>query len=176
VKGVPIGRRSGTLQRFRILLFEDRIEDVSIRLDGLEVRRLFFDELQSATVHRRKGVVDLVAGSVLTGLLLTIALVSARPAPPVAAVFAGIALATGALTALALAYPRHWLVVYAPDQKIEIPLSRSAARRDRTLARVVRTIGRYQDHHASPRTASEPDAQAPEPPPPVPPRPPSTRV
>ena len=176
MKGVPIGRRSGTLQRFRILLFEDRIEDVSIRLDGLEVRRLFFDELQSATVHRRKGVVDLVAGSVLTGLLLTIALVSARPAPPVAAVFAGIALATGALTALALAYPRHWLVVYAPDQKIEIPLSRSAARRDRTLARLVRTIGRYQDGHASPGTASAPEPPAPEPPPAVSPRPSPNRV
>ena len=176
MKGVPIGRRSGTLQRFRILLFEDRIEDVSIRLDGLEVRRLFFDEVESATVHRRKGVVDLVAGVVLTGLFLTIALLSARPAPPVAVLFAAIALATGALTALALVYPQHRLVVYAPDQKIEIPLSRSAARRDRTLARLVRTIGRYQDGHASPRTASAPEPPAPEPPPAVSPRPSPNRV
>jgi hypothetical protein len=148
MKGVLLGRRAGTLQRHQVLLFEDRMEDMALRLDGLEVRRLFFDEAQCATVHRRRPILELITGT-LVSLVLVIGAYLARTAPPMAISFGAAGLVTALFTALAVVYPRHLLVVRAPDQKLEIPLSRWAARRKRTLQRVVDAIAEYQDRHAA---------------------------
>jgi len=150
VKGRLIGWRRTLLQRHRLLVFDDRLEEVTDALLGLEVRRLFFDEAESLTVHRALGAL-IGTGAlavVFTLLLLGVALAGADRSVIVviAIILAVIALAL----VLLLVFPQHVVKVRAPDQVFEAQLPALRFRRERAVRLLVEKIERYQREHAPP--------------------------
>jgi hypothetical protein len=149
MKGILLGRRKSLLQRHRLLLFEDRIEEVTDALLGLEVRRLFFDETESVTVHRT------YASLIITGLLLLlfglVLVLVAVTAGDRELLFGLAILVLMALLALVfqLVCPPHLLKVRAPGQVLEAHLPVLPPLRERALRRLVEAIERYQREHAA---------------------------
>jgi hypothetical protein len=141
-----IGRRNELFQRYRILLFEDRIEEVSLSLTGLEVKRFFFDEAAAATVrplHRWPEALVAVVGA---GLLFWAAVsMAAGPTDRVAAAVVGV---IGLLALLVFAYvvvnPLQKVQLHGSEESLEFVLPRSRARGERALRRLVRAIEAYQ--------------------------------
>jgi len=161
MRALRVGRRNEPFARYRVLLFEDRLEEVRDALTGLEIKRFFFDEAQFATVHREGNWLEVgLAGALgLFFLLLTVAVLLEPPVEPVAAAIAGgTTLALGGITAYLLRSPPHRMAIRAPDHALEFRLPRRGGPREEALRRVVRAVERYQGRHAPPKA---PPAEAP---------------
>ena len=146
-----VGARSYVVVRYRMLLFEDRVEEVGGTLLGLEIRRLFFDEVQCATVHRGSAVLEVLGwglGVVLLAAGGVAAYVGGLPWLLLGLGVAALAALLGA--AHAAMRPPYILVLRTADQVLETRLSRDPARRAAVLGRLVRAIEPFQRGHAPP--------------------------
>jgi hypothetical protein len=166
VKSLLLGRRNAAFQRYRVLLFEDRMEEVSMTLGSLEVSRLFFDEAAYATVHRMRNWPHVLAMGVLAAIPAAMAIgfaVSSTGIERTIWVLCWSLLALFLLGWLAylVLYPPHQLVVRAPDQKFSVLLPRRKG--ERIIQRLVQAVEAYQAAHAPPE--AEPVRVVPEPPP-----------
>ena len=157
MRGQRIGRRTELFQRYRILLFEDHLEEVSATLTSLEVKRFFFDEAEFATVHplRRWPEVSLAVVAVLLFALVTVALVRNPLYLSAGSVTGGIALVCIGLIAYLAVNPPHKLVIHAPDEALEFILPRLRGRRERAVQRLQGTIESYQARHPRPAHPQE---------------------
>jgi hypothetical protein len=163
VSAYKLGRRSSAFARYALLLFDDRVEEVSYTLAGLEVKRFFFDEADFMTVHRVSST-----GEAFLALMASLglgALAFASWSNPL-----GWPLAVAAVLMLALAVfvylnPAHKLVLAAPDpETAECRLSRFASRREEAIGRLTRAVARYQSRtgrSAAPKTAEPPSVLTP---------------
>jgi hypothetical protein len=146
VKGLPIGRQSNLIELTRLVVHPDRLEQLSYSVFGLEVRRLFFDELSCATVHRRFATwVELAfAGlAALLGLVLTGVGLWQRWAMMVAAGGLGLLTFLGLLLAARLE-PPHELVVWADRRCLRTLLPRRADARERAIRHLIRAVESHQ--------------------------------
>jgi hypothetical protein len=160
-----VGTRSFVAVRYRMLLFEDRVEEVGGTPLGLEIRRLFFDEAQCATVHRTSTALEVVAGA-FCALLFAAGAVLAH----LGDLWLGSFLLS-LLAVVAVGYavhgvvrPAYVLVLRTADQHLETRLPRDSGRRAEVVGRVARTIERYQAQHAPPGSAAPPAEPPAEPP------------
>ncbi len=145
MKARLVGRRASAFERTRLLAFDDRLELLGGGgVTGWEVRRMFFDEIECATVlpQIQWGTVLLLG---LLGALLLVPGLALLTNDPVPGAFFGLAgaalLVTAAVNALV---PHQRLVVHAPGQVFETLLSRQSAERARVLDDLVRAIESYQ--------------------------------
>jgi len=138
-----VGRRTTFLQRRRLVLYPDRVEELTATPVELEVRRMFFDEISSATVHRRLLWTELVAGvlNVFVGLSLVGWALEDR-LPGALGVGAVLLLAGALLAVRALLQPTRVLVLRAGSQRMETHLPRW--RHAQRLDQLVRSIERFQ--------------------------------
>jgi hypothetical protein len=147
--GFSVGSRSYVVVRYRMLLFEDRVEEVGGTLLGLEIRRLFFDEVQCATVHRGSAVLEVLAWGVGAVLLASGGVAAYLGGMPWVLLGLGVAALAAVLGAAHAAMrPPYVLVLRTADQALETRLSRDPTRRASVLGRLVRTIEPYQRGHA----------------------------
>jgi len=164
VSAFKVGTRNAVAIRYRLLLFEDRVEEVGETLLGLEIRRLFFDEVECATVHQASRLLGILAGGSATAVLLLGAVGAGfgQWFPGVYA-FAVLTLVAACLTAYAVVRPPFRLVLRAPSHSLEALLSRDAAKREEAIRRLTRAIDRFQVRHATPSEAPPPELPGPEP-------------
>ncbi len=149
MSALVIGRRAGAFERARLLLFDDRLELLgSGGLFGWDVRRMFFDELECATVCPRVqwGTVILSAFAALW-TFVTAALVLASVAL-LAALLAVLGVGLVALAVRHVVAPTHRLIVRAPGQAFDALLPRAAAERERVLEALRSAIDAHQARHA----------------------------
>lgn len=161
MKAVVLARRRDVHQTYRLLLFDDRLEEVGQNLLGSEVRRLFFDEAESATVHASRDWAQIVlAGLFGAGLLaLGVVLRDDEMVAELAVALAVLGVGALGLVVFGLVNPPHVLHVRASDHALSGRLPRFAGRREDVLARLARAIELYQARHRPP----EPPAGAPPP-------------
>jgi len=150
VKGTKVGRRAQVNQRFTILLFDDRLEEVSPTFSSLEVRRFFFDEAGGATVQARARWPHVLAWGIVTFFLVSITWalmldVSSRPAGIFFAVFLAIALVP---LGLSIFTAPHLMALHAPDDRLEFDLPRWPPRRERAIRLVLEAVARRQGRPA----------------------------
>ena len=149
-----IGRRNELFQRYRILLFEDRIEEVSLSVTGLEVKRFFFDEAAALTVRPLRRWPEALVALVAAGLLLWAAVALILAANPTDRAGGAIILVLGLLALLAFAYvvanPLQKVELHGSEESLEFVLPRFRGRGERALQRLVRAIEAYQSRRAPP--------------------------
>jgi len=157
MKGTPIARRGGLFEAQRLVLHPDRVEQLSLSAFGLDVRRLFFDELSCATVQRQFAPwTELLIGllcAFLGVLLLGLGLWQRSALAIVLGVFA-LLVFLGLLLAAWLE-PPHLLVLRAGDQALRGSLPRRPAAREEALRRLLRAVERHQ-RLRDPKGASDP--------------------
>lgn len=149
MKGRLVGRRVSAFARTRLLAFDDRLE---LLTDGgvqrVELRRMFFDEVSGATVHR-----EIQWGTVVvSGVLGLGALVSGLALVPYVAPLGG-GLALLGLVALAgavfgIEQPPHVLKVHAPGQVFGTLLPTGGGKREHVLRELQAAIDVYQNRGA----------------------------
>jgi len=161
MRPVALGRRREPFAAYTLLLFEDRLEEVARTPLALEIRRLFFDEVQGATVHLGWGAAEallcLLAGG---AALLPVAMMwedgqrrtAAAICGPVAALLFGAA-------AFFLARRPRVLTVHAPGLVLRTRLPLRASRRAARLRALREAVARFQE-------AGRPEGPAPFVPPP----------
>ena len=168
-----VGRRSFVAVRYRMLLFDDRVEEVGGTPLGLEIRRLFFDEVQCATVHRTSTALEVVAGAFCALLFVGGAVLFHLGDLWLGSFYMSLlALAAVGYAVHGVVRPAYVLVLRTADQHLETRLPRGARERAEVIGRVTRTIERFQAQHAPP--PAEPAGEGPPAPPggdapPVPP-------
>jgi hypothetical protein len=167
VKGLPVGRRSNLIELTRLVVHPDRVEQLSYSLFGLEVRRLFFDELSCATVHRRFATwVELAFAGIALLVGLVLAGVGLWQRWPMMVAGGGLALLTFlSLLLAAWLEPPHELTVWADRRSLRTLLPRRTEARERALQHLLRAVEGYQRRHASQPGRRAPVAPAPAPPP-----------
>lgn len=146
MKGTPIARRGGLLESQRLVLHPDRVEQLSLSAFGLDVRRLFFDELSCATVQRQFAPwTELLIGLLcaLLGVLLLGLGLWQRSALEIGLGVFALLLFLGLLL-LAWFVPPHLLVLRAGDQTLRGSLPRRSAAREEALRRLLRAVERHQ--------------------------------
>jgi len=148
-----LGKKSSSVQVFRYVLWEDRIEQVASMLFATEVTRLFFDELTSATVHRHRPLVWITIWSLAfltaAGSLALLFLFPSRTFEPVMTFFAIVGLLV-LVVSLPGALPRHRMVVHAPGQSFDFSLSLLPGRREAAIRRFIEAV---EQHQAEPQEA-----------------------
>jgi hypothetical protein len=145
-----LGRRSSPFARYGLLLFDDRVEEVSYTLAGLEVKRFFFDEADYLTVHRVSNAGEIVLAAV-AGVIMGAFAVGTREMPGFVVFFGVLAVLFVVLALLAYVSPPYKLVLAAPSPEMaECTLPRSRGRREEAIGRLTRAIARYQARTARP--------------------------
>jgi hypothetical protein len=159
-----VGVRRLVFIHYRMLLFEDRVEEVGGTMLGLEVRRLFFDEVESATVHRSSAAPSVIAAwaaaLVLAGAAAGAGFGGLRL---LSFLFSLLAVAAIVVAVAAALRPPYTLVLRARGHTLQTVLPRDPGRRDEAMGRLARSIERYQSRHAPPPPEA-PDLPLPEPP------------
>lgn len=146
MKALQLGQRRPLLGvPTRLLLFDDRVEEVRAIGFELEITRLFFDELRCATVTPRRHWLEPLAliGVAFLGVAGGTAL--ARAGDVSISPVAGLTLVFFSLLLLAvggwlLATPAPVLTLYAADHKLDATLPRRAGARRRRLTRLVEAV------------------------------------
>jgi hypothetical protein len=162
VRAHKIGRRNAPFARYALLLFEDRVEEVSYTLSGLEVKRFFFDEADFMTVHRLSNVAEVALAVLVMALLVVLAVASSGNAVAVW-IFGSLAALMLAVAALLVYFPPWKLVLAAPSpETVECLLPRGRGRREEALGLLTRAIARYQSRTAR-AAGPAPDATPPPP-------------
>ena len=150
-----IGKRYSSVQVFRYVLWEDRLEQVASMLFATEVTRLFFDELTSATVHRHRPLVWITIWSLafLTGAgsLAMAVLAPMGVLESVMAVFATFGIVVSVVS-LPAALPRDRMVVHAPGQSFDFNLPLLPGRREAAIRRFIDAV---EQHQAEPQEAPQ---------------------
>jgi hypothetical protein len=165
MKAYKLGRRTAAFARYTLLLFDDRVEEVSYTLAGLEVKRFFFDEADFMTVHRPSNAAEVSLAGLVAAIMGTLALLSTAEII-LASILGSLAALLLALAVFLFFYPSYKLVLAAPSpETIECLLPRRRGRREDVLARLTRAIARYQSRSA--RAASPAADAAPSPAPPT---------
>ena len=135
MNGTRVARRAALLGQRRLVLFEDRVEEHFLSVFGLEVRRLFFDELECATVRPQRQALEIVLAALAVSLsLLTAGVSLAASQRPVAAAGFLLALVFGAILLLVLLWPPWQLVIRAGGEELRSLLPRRAGARQQALA------------------------------------------
>jgi hypothetical protein len=146
MKPIAIGRRREPFAAYTLLLFEDHLEEVARTPLALEVRRLFFDEVQGATVHRGWATTEALLCLLAAGAsLLPVALMwnddlrreALQVCGPVAALLVVVA------AAFLVRRPRI-LVVHAPGLALRTRLPLGASRRAARLRALREAVLRFQ--------------------------------
>ena len=164
MKGTPLARRHAGLGQRRLVLFEDRVEERLLSVFGLEVRQLFFDELECATLRpqRQAHEIVLAALGVLAGVLvMVIGLAASQRAVGVAGFL--LALVAAALLLVVVFWTPWQLVLRAGSQEFRSLLPRREPARQRALRLLVDGVRLHQRRHAPPAPAApaaEPAVQA----------------
>lgn len=146
MKGTPIARRGGLFETHWLVVHPDRVEQLSLSIFGLEVRRLFFDELGSATTQRQLApwselliaLFSALLGALLVGLGLW-----QRSWPLVAAGALALLLFV-VLVVLAWQFPPHLLVLRAGEQALRASLPRRPEAREEALRDLLRAVESHQ--------------------------------
>lgn len=148
-----IGKRYSSVQVFRYVLWEDRLEQVASMLFATEVTRLFFDELTSATVHRHRPLVWITIWSLAfltaAGSIALLYLFPSRTFEPVMAFCATAGLVV-AVVSLPVALTRDRMVVHAPGQSFDFNLPLLPGRREAAIRRFIDAV---EQHQAEPQEA-----------------------
>jgi hypothetical protein len=160
MKGARLARRAALLGQRRLVLFEDRVEEHFLSVFGLEVRRLFFDELECATLRPQRQALEIVGAAlgVALGLLVTV-IGLASSSRPAGGVGLALALACGTVLLLVLLWPPWQLVLRAGTEECRSLLPRRGRARQQALLRLGQAVRVYQRRHAPPEVA-QPDPTA----------------
>ncbi len=165
MRAFKLGRRSAAFARYALLLFDDRVEEVSYTLAGLEVKRFFFDEADFVTVHRTSGLGEAVLAVLGGAALGLLAFVFRESEVVVAWVLGSLAALLLVLAVILFLNPRYKLVLAAPyPETAECLLPRLRGRREEALGRLTRAVARYQSRTTrteSPRAEAAPAAELP---------------
>lgn len=160
MKGTRIARRAVPLGQRRLVLFEDRVEEHFLSVFGLEVRRLFFDELECATLRPQRQALEIVVAALAVGLgLLVMAIGLASSQRSVGGVGFLLAVACAAVLLLVLFWPPWQLVLRAGPEECRSLLPRGERARRQALLRLGDAVRLYQRRHAPP--ALTPAAEGP---------------
>ena len=155
MNGTRVARRAALLGQRRLVLFEDRLEEHFLSVFGLEVRRLFFDELECATVRPQRQALEIVLAALAVSLsLLTAGVSLAASQRPVAAAGFLLALVFGAILLLVLLWPPWQLVIRAGGEELRSLLPRRAGARQQALRRLTNAVRLHQRKHAPPIPAA----------------------
>lgn len=146
MKGTPIARRGGLFESHRLVVHPDRVEQLSLSVFGLDVRRMFFDELAAATAQRQLAPWSellIALFSALLGALLLGLGVWQRSWPLLAAGTLALLLFL-LLALLAWRLPPHLLVLRAGDQTLRASLPRRPEAREEALRELLRAVESHQ--------------------------------
>jgi hypothetical protein len=161
VSAFRVGARSLVAVRYRMLLFDDRVEEVAGTVLGLEIRRLFFDEAQSATVHRTSAAPQVLVGVFGSLFLAGAAALAGYGSLRLLSFILSLLVVVGIwYTVRAAIWPPYVLVLRTADQALSTGLPRDPGRRAEVVGRVARTVERYQAQHA-PRPEAPPAGEPP---------------
>jgi hypothetical protein len=133
-----LGKRAGLAQRYRLVLREDRVDEIAATIGSAEITRLFFDEVACATVHRAPAWPGVTIWGMLALGWAILGLAVREVGPFVGTVICG------APAVIAAAYPRFVLTLHAPNQAMWTLVSRWPRRRERAMARLFEAIRAYQ--------------------------------
>ena len=151
MRGTRVARRAALLGQRRLVLFEDRVEEHFLNVFGLEVRRLFFDELECATLRPQRQALEIVVAALGVALgLLAMGIGLAVSERPVAAGGIFMALALGGILLLVLAWPPWQLVLRAGSEECRTLLPRRERARQQALRQLVDAVRLHQRRHAPP--------------------------
>lgn len=155
MNGTRVARRAALLGQRRLVLFEDRLEEHFLSVFGLEVRRLFFDEVECATVRPQRQALEIVLAALAVSLgLITAGVALAASQRPVAAAGFLLALVFGAILLLVLLWPPWQLVIRAGGEELRSLLPRRAGARQQALRRLTDAVRLHQRKNAAPAPAA----------------------
>lgn len=159
MKPYLVGERPTLFQPVRLWAYDDWLEEAAAGILDLRVRRMFYDEVECATVHRSLPMRTLLAPVLLFAVALVGIGLSFLDSDNLG-LWAAVPVALGALAyfVFSITSPPYTLVIRAPGQRFETWLPR---RRPETLQRLLQSIESYQSRHALPHDAAVPEEAPP---------------